>query len=268
MIVRIDDRSDPRIADYLDVRDRDLAGRGGLFVAEGAVVLQKLIAAGRHPLQSVLVAENRLASMAALLGGLTPDVPVYAASQPVMDAVVGFPIHRGVLAVGRRAEPTSAALIARLPERALVVGLSAIANHDNMGGLFRNAAAFGADAVMLDADCCDPLYRKAIRVSVGAALTVPYARLERGADLVAVLAAAGFEVLALSPAGIAELEDVAPRPRQAVLFGAEGPGLALEVMARARTVRIPMAGGFDSLNVATASGIVLHHLVRVRQSAT
>jgi tRNA G18 (ribose-2'-O)-methylase SpoU len=121
---------------------------------------------------------------------------------------------------------------------------------------------------MLDADCCDPLYRKAIRVSVGAALTVPYARLERGADLVAVLAAAGFEVLALSPAGIAELEDVAPRPRQAVLFGAEGPGLALEVMARARTVRIPMAGGFDSLNVATASGIVLHHLVRVRQSAT
>ena len=118
-----------------------------------------------------------------------------------MDAVVGFHIHRGVLAAGRRAEPTAEALLADLPAQALVVGLCGIANHDNMGGLFRNAAAFGADAVLIDDDCCDPLYRKAIRVSVGAALTTPFARAGSAAELADRLVAAGFEVLALSPRG-------------------------------------------------------------------
>lgn len=242
------------------MRERDLVGRSGLFVAEGRVVLEKLVKAGRHPLVSVLVAEHRLDGLGDLLAGLPPATPAYAASQAVMDAIVGFPIHRGILGLGRRAEPTPGALLAGLPDRALVVALSAIANHDNMGGVFRNAAAFGADAVLLDADCCDPLYRKAIRVSVGAALTTPFARLPAGADLVGVLQAHGFEVLALSPQGAEELDEVVPIARTAALFGAEGPGLAAVVLARTRTVRIAMAGGFDSLNVATTSGIVLHRL--------
>lgn len=242
------------------MRERDLVGRSGLFVAEGRVVLEKLVKAGRHPLVSVLVAEHRLDGLGDLLAGLPPATPAYAASQAVMDAIVGFPIHRGILGLGRRAEPTPGALLAGLPDRALVVALSAIANHDNMGGVFRNAAAFGADAVLLDADCCDPLYRKAIRVSVGAALTTPFARLPAGADLVGVLQAHGFEVLALSPQGAEELDEVVPIARTAALFGAEGPGLAAGVLARTRTVRIAMAGGFDSLNVATTSGIVLHRL--------
>ncbi|MCR5880854.1 RNA methyltransferase [Phenylobacterium sp. J367] len=245
---------------YRAVRERDLVGRSGRFIAEGRVVLEKAIAAGRHPLTSVLVAEQRLDGLADVLAGLPEATPIYAAGQAVMDAIVGFPIHRGILAAGERAEPSADALLAGLPERALVVALSAIANHDNMGGLFRNAAAFGADAVLMDAACCDPLYRKAIRVSVGAALTVPFATLPAGADLLDLLSAHRFESLALSPAGEAEIGEVVPGPRTAALFGAEGPGLAPETLARARTVRIAMAGGFDSLNVATTSGIVLHRL--------
>jgi tRNA G18 (ribose-2'-O)-methylase SpoU len=262
--LRIADPADPRLADYLEVRERDLIGRGGRFIAEGVVVLEKLIAAGRHPLRSVLVAEKRLETLAELLARVPQDVPIYAAEQEVMDSVVGFPIHRGVLAVGERAEPSAAALLDALPRSALVVGLQGIANHDNMGGLFRNAAAFGADAVLVGADCCDPLYRKAIRVSVGAALTTPFARLAPGEDLAGLLLDRGFEVLALSPAGERTLGGLVAAPRQAALFGAEGPGLPAALMARCRTVRIPMAGGFDSLNVATTSGIVLHRLAELR----
>jgi tRNA G18 (ribose-2'-O)-methylase SpoU len=263
--VGIDDPADPRLEPYRSVRERDLVGRQGLFMAEGRVVLEKLARAGRHPVRSVLVAEKRLESLSDLLGALPSGVPVYAASQPVMDAVVGFPIHRGILAVGERAEPSAEALLDSLPQAALVVGLCAIANHDNMGGVFRNAAAFGADAVLLDSDCCDPLYRKAIRVSVGAALTVPFARLPAGQDLISCLSQAGFEVLALSPGGETELDDLRTGPRTAALFGAEGPGLPKPLLDRARTVRIGMSAGFDSLNVAVTCGIVLHRLAANRQ---
>jgi tRNA G18 (ribose-2'-O)-methylase SpoU len=263
-VIQVRDPADPRLADYLSVRERDLVGRDGRFVAEGVVVLEKLIAAGRHPVRSVLVAEKRLAALAAVLAGLPAEVPVYAADQAVMDAAVGFHIHRGVLAVGERTEAAPEALLDALPAQALVMGLMGIANHDNMGGLFRNAAAFGADAVLIGPDCCDPLYRKAIRVSVGAALTVPFATLPAGQDMAGMLAARGFEVLALSPAGAARLSDLTWTARRAVLFGAEGPGLPEAVMAACRTLSIPMAGGFDSLNVATTSGIVLHRLAELR----
>ena len=141
-----------------------------------------------------------------------------------------------------------------------VLLLSAIANHDNMGGIFRNAAGFGVGTVLLDRDCCDPLYRKAIRVSVGATLLVPFARLAAGDDPLALLDAHGFSPLALSPQGAERLADLRPEGRQAVLLGAEGPGLSPALLARTRSVRIDMADGFDSLNVATTSGIVLHHL--------
>jgi tRNA G18 (ribose-2'-O)-methylase SpoU len=258
--IPIADPEDPRLADYRDVRERDLVGRKGGFIAEGVVVLEKLIQAGRHPITSVLMADKRVAALEPLLARIPPNVPIYAASQAVMDAVVGFAIHRGVLAAGTRAEPELDALLADLPARALVVGLVGIANHDNMGGLFRNAAAFGADAMVLDAGCCDPMYRKAIRVSVGAALTTPFARGGEAVHVVARLQADGFTVAALSPRGETDLAEFTPGSRTAVLFGAEGPGLPEGLMARVRTVRIEMAGGFDSLNVATASGIVLHQV--------
>ncbi len=242
------------------MRERDLVGRDGLFIAEGQVVLEKAVAADRCAVVSVLVAAHRAAALADVLARLPEETPVYAAAQAAMDAVVGFPIHRGILALVRKPVRDVADLLGALPERALVVALVGISNHDNMGGLFRNAAAFGASAILLDETCCDPLYRKAIRVSVGAALTVPFARAGAANAMLDALGGAGFETIALTPAGVAELGDLRATARTAVLFGAEGPGLPPSVLARCRTVRIAMAGGFDSLNVAVTSGIVLHQI--------
>ena len=263
-IVPIDDPADPRIAAYAAVRERDLVGRGDGFIAEGEVVLRVLLGPGaRAKAASVLVAENRLARLAPLLEGLADDVPVYAARQTVMDALVGFHIHRGILAHGLRPpDPGAAALLAGLPPRALALALFGVSNHDNIGGLFRNAAAFGVGAVLLDPACCDPLYRKAIRVSVGASFTVPFARLGPSEDAVAALERAGFVPLALTPGDAEPLTAVTRLDRAALLLGAEGPGLPQGILARARRVTIPMAAGWDSLNVAAASAVALHELTR------
>jgi tRNA G18 (ribose-2'-O)-methylase SpoU len=261
LLVPVHNPDDPRIEPYRQVRERDLVGRQGGFIVEGEVVLAKAVAGGRHALESLLLDEKRVAAMQPILDGLAPSIPVYTAPQGVLDAIVGFHIHRGILAVGRRAPaPSAADLLASLPDRALALVLFGIGNHDNMGGLFRNAAAFGAGAVLLWPDCCDPLYRKAIRVSVGAALTMPFARFQPDDDPIALLRAHGFEPLALSPAGCEPLHGLQRPARAALILGAEGPGLPPSILERARTVAIPMAGGFDSLNVAVTSGIVLHHL--------
>jgi tRNA G18 (ribose-2'-O)-methylase SpoU len=260
-MVSITDPADSRIASFREVRERDLVGRDGQFIAEGEVVLRGLVQSDRHRPVALLIADKRIEKLGPLLAQVPDGVPVYCGSQDVIDAIAGFHLHRGILALGRRAaDEGTDALLAPLPERALVLVLMGIANHDNMGGLFRNAAAFGAAAVLLDTESCDPLYRKAIRVSVGATLNVPFARLKPGEDVLDVLARHGFEVFALSPSGTSDLVDLRRPPRAAVLFGAEGPGLPDALLARAHTVRIAMAGGFDSLNVATASGVVLHHL--------
>jgi tRNA G18 (ribose-2'-O)-methylase SpoU len=264
--IRIEDPADPRIEPYRAVRERDLAGRDGLFVIEGRVVLEKAVAAIPQQIVSVLVAEGRLPALAPMLAALEPTTPLYVAGQAVMDAIVGFPIHRGILALGRRAPIAPDALLAALPAEALVVGLMGIANHDNMGGVFRNCAAFGADAVLLDPTCCDPLYRKAIRVSVGAALITPFARLAPGQDMVGMLEGAGFQVLALSPGGAVDIAALTPSARTAVLLGAEGPGLPKMVLQQATTVRISMSNAFDSLNVSTTSGIVLHQIAAARRT--
>ncbi len=260
-IITIQDADDPRIAAYQQVRERDLIGRHGLFIAEGAVVLRMLLRQCRFRVQSLFLAEDRCALLAEYQDVLTPDTPIYVASSAVMDKIVGFPIHRGILAVGEVGAPLDArALLSQLPKKSLVLGLSAIANHDNMGGLFRNAAAFGVGAILLDHACCDPLYRKAIRVSVGAALHVPFASVKTAQDLVQLCANAGFEIFSLSPAGQQRLTDVRPPARTALLLGAEGAGLESTVLQTTQSVRIDMMNGFDSLNVATTSGIALHHL--------
>jgi tRNA G18 (ribose-2'-O)-methylase SpoU len=261
LLIPIDDPDDPRIADYRQVRERDLVGRRGGFIVEGEVVLAAAVRSGRCALTSLLLEERRVRGLAPILDALPGGAPVYVARQTVMDQIVGFPIHRGVLALGQRPpSPTAAQLLAGLAPQGVVLALFGIANHDNMGGLFRNAAALGAAAVLLAPDCCDPFYRKAIRVSVGAVMSVPQAWLGPQEDPVGLLQAFGFECLALSPSGQERLAELRPPARAAVLLGTEGPGLPAEVLQRARTVAIPMAGGFDSLNVAVAAGIVLHHL--------
>ncbi len=267
-VIPINDPDDPRIGAYRDVRERDLAGRQGGFIAEGEVVLRVLLGpASRFRAASLLIADKRVERLAPLIGPLPDDVPVYAAGQAVMDAIVGFHIHRGILAHGLRApDPGPESLLADAGPRAVVLALFGVANHDNIGGLFRNAAAFGAEAVLLDGACCDPLYRKAIRVSVGASLSVPFGRLPPDDDPLALLARHGFTALALSPSGAEPLAGVARPDRVAVLLGAEGAGLPATLLARARTVAIPMAPGWDSLNVAAASAIMLHGLMSSARS--
>ncbi len=252
-ILELADAADPRLDGYRDVKDRDLTGRDGLFMAEGKVVLERLFASDLCETVSVMTTAKRLAALD--VSGLADEVPVYVVPQDVMDATAGFAIHRGYLALGRYApQQTLDAVLSR--PRLRLLGLSAIANVDNMGGLMRNAAAFGVDAVLLDGDCCDPLYRKAIRVSVGGVFKVPH---YRTTDLLGTLRAHDVAPYALSPAGEVLLDALRPAPRSAFLFGAEGPGLAADLMKACTSVRIDMHGGFDSLNVATTGGIVLYH---------
>jgi tRNA G18 (ribose-2'-O)-methylase SpoU len=262
MFIPIDDAADPRLEAYREMRDRDRLsrqdGRPGTFVAEGEVVLRVLLSArSRFRTLSVLIAHNRVEALGDVLPGPASDVPVYVAPSDLLARVVGFPIHRGVLAIGaRRAVDEPAPLPAVGPS--LVLGLVGLANHDNVGGAFRNAAAFGADAVLLDGTSCDPLYRKAIRVSVGATLMVPFRRGGPAGAMADALLAAGYTVFGLTPGGREVLTEVAWPGRAALLVGAEGAGLPPCLLNRVRSVRIAMAPGFDSLNVATAAGIALH----------
>jgi len=267
-IIRIDDPDDPRLASYRDIRERDLVGRQDRFIAEGKVVLNVLLAARRFAGESVLVLEGRLAGLEETLRRAPPDLPVYAVPAEIMDSVAGFHVHRGILAIGRRRPSESAAaLLDSLPATAIAVGLVGIANHDNMGAIFRNAASFGVGAVLLDETCCDPLYRKSIRVSVGAALKVPFTVSASVDDMVEALTGSAFSTVALSPRGKKSIRDVEPAKRTALLLGSEGEGLPQALLARLDTARIPMVADFDSLNVATASAIALYELSAAGRSA-
>jgi tRNA G18 (ribose-2'-O)-methylase SpoU len=259
--VAITDPEDPRIEAYCHIRERDLVGRRDRFIAEGRVVLDVLVSAGRFEVESVFVLDSRLVGLGPILAHLPRHVPLYVASRAIMDGIVGFPIHRGVLAIGRRRPgATLTGLIGAEPERSTLVVLSGIANHDNVGAIFRNAAAFGAGAVILDEASCDPLYRKAIRVSVGAVLRIPFVREGRIENVVDVLSQAGYRLFALSPGGSIDIGDIETGPRMALVFGSEGHGLPPALMERMTSVRIDMAPGMDSLNVAAASAIALHRL--------
>lgn len=271
--IRITDPADPRIAEFTAMRDRDLAGRGDRFIAEGRVVLQALTDVlddagngrghARFVIEKALFLENRIEGLGDLIDRLDADCPVYVAGREVLDAAVGFAMHRGILALGRHLPPPSLGeFLEGLPDQALVVVACGIANHDNVGGIFRNAGVFGADAVVLDQSCCDPLYRKAIRVSVGAALRVPFCRGGSILALVGGLVSHGFEVVGLSPRGAEELSRFQPGRRQALLLGTEGEGLPEELLNALSTLRIEQAPGLDSLNVATTSGIALWHIAK------
>lgn len=212
-----------------------------------------------------LVLRGREPGVAHLLDALPADAPAFVAERAVMDRVAGFPIHRGVLALARRREGADPAadVLADAPRR-VVVGIG-LANHDNVGGVLRCAAAFGA-RVLLDATSADPLYRKAIRVSAGAAFTVPHARGRTADEMLDAVVAAGVTPLALSPRAARDIREIDARRPLALVVGAEGPGLPDAVLARCEVARIAMATapdglpGHDSLNVAVATGIGLHAL--------
>ncbi|MFO0553839.1 MAG: RNA methyltransferase [Polyangiaceae bacterium] len=260
MLVPISSLDDPRVSGFAEVRERDLVRRQGRFIAEGKVVLDVLTARAPERVLAVLLSERRLASAAPLVARLPSETPVYVVSQDLMDGLVGFSIHRGILALAERGPDRDAREL--VAGARVVVGLIGLSNHDNVGGVFRSAAAFGADAVLFDEATCDPLYRKSIRVSVGGALLVPFARCGSAHAMLDLFEEAGFEVIGLSPHGELEIDALHETGRRALLVGAEGPGLAPDVLARVRRVRIGMAPGFDSLNVAVACGIALHAVTR------
>jgi tRNA G18 (ribose-2'-O)-methylase SpoU len=266
----IDDPADPRVADYCDIQDAELRLRQGLFVAESRAVVRRLLTSARFRTRSVLLTAPALESLRGVLEAADVDAPVYLASHEVARAVLGFDFHRGCIALGERGvEPSLDPLVSPSGPR-LVVALEDVSNPDNVGGVFRNARAFGADAILLSKGCADPLYRKAIRVSMGAALVTPFAHLPDWADGLARLHEAGYILVALTPDPSAldiSLLGASPPlpPRVVLLLGAEGHGLSAETRAAADLpMRIVMAPGADSLNVATASAIALH---RVKSAA-
>jgi tRNA G18 (ribose-2'-O)-methylase SpoU len=250
---------------YRDLRDADLLRTRGVFVAEGRLVVERVIDDGRFDIQSILVNGAALAELSSALSRLDACVPIYVCRNDVFPAVMGFNLHRGCVAMVRRPPLIPPATVIAAAKTLVV--LDAVSNADNVGGILRNAAAFGADGVLLSPSSCDPLYRKAIRTSMGAALQVPFARFDAH-DWPAVLASvreAGITLVALTPVPRAEdLEVFVARARPArvaLILGAEGAGLTPEVEAAADVrVRIPIAEGVDSLNVAVAAGIALYRL--------
>jgi tRNA G18 (ribose-2'-O)-methylase SpoU len=263
--IPIEDANDPRIGAYQAIKERDLVGRQGRFMVEGEVALRLMLEGSRFPVESILMSQKRVAGSAALVAAVPEDLPFYVASDAVLERIVGFDLHRGILAVGKTIAHAAADIIDALPHNALIVVCIGIANHDNIGGIFRNAAAFGANAILLDETCCDPLYRKAIRVSVGTSLVVPFARQGSAGNLVSCLQQRGFRTLALSPSGTVPIHKVEPQARTALFLGTEGQGLPPDLLAKMLVVHIPMAAGLDSLNVATTSGIALSHFFGIRQ---
>lgn len=263
--IPVEDPADPRVGDYVGLKDADLRRRRdgpdgdapGRFIAEGALVLDRLLHSP-YPVRSVLVTPQRYGPLSGLLGGV--DAPVYLASQAVMNAVAGFNIHRGVLASAyRRPLPRPAELIASARRVAVLEDVNDL---ENLGVIFRNAAALGVDAVLLSPECCDPLYRRAVRVSMGHVLGLPFAVMAPWPDALSSLVEQGFEVVALSPgAGGSDVRGLglAGLPKVALLLGAEGPGLSDGALQRATTrARIAMSAGVDSLNVGSASAVAFH----------
>ncbi|MDO8835583.1 MAG: RNA methyltransferase [Vicinamibacterales bacterium] len=257
---------DPRIADYRGVPDPVLLRERGVFVAEGRLVVRTLLAASRCEVASLLVTPQGLEALGDLVAG-RPELRVFVAGPDVLAGIVGFNVHRGCLAVGRRPAPVSVVDTLRAASgRSLIVVLEQVGNADNVGAIFRNARAFGAGCVLLSPGCCDPLYRKAIRVSIGASLRVPFAEVGTWPEGLEAVRAAGYELVALTPHGVTDelLEFAAARPRRvALLVGHDGDGLTAGAIARAdRRVRIGMARGVDSVNVAAAAAIAMYVCAR------
>ncbi|WP_329521809.1 TrmH family RNA methyltransferase [Spirillospora sp. NBC_01491] len=292
-LVPVSDPADPRLADYVRLRDvnlrKSLEAEHGLFIAEGEKVIRRAAGSG-HPVRSFLMARRWAEPLADLLDQV--DAPVYVADDATLEAVAGFQVHRGALASLKRLPlPTVDALISApatppeptppeptppeptapsapaAPRRILV--LEDLVDHANVGSIYRCAAALGIDAVVLSPRCADPLYRRAIKVSMGAVFAVPYARMANWHDDLGKLRAAGFALLALTPDQSAVPLDEAVRgDRVALLLGSEGDGLTSHWLDEAdEAVCIPMSAdamtnGVDSLNVVAAAAIACHALMR------
>ncbi|WP_159498872.1 RNA methyltransferase [Microbacterium sp. 18062] len=264
-IERVPDAADPRLADYRDLTDvalrRVREPADGLYIAESAKVIARALRAGHRP-RSVLVQEKWLDEVAMLVG--ETDAPLYVTTAETAERLTGYTVHRGALAAMHR--PPLPAVAEVLAGARTVMILEDIVDHTNVGAAFRAAAGLGADAVLVTERCADPLYRRSVRVSMGTVFQVPWTRLPAWPEASGLLRAADVHLAALALAEDAVALDVfaASRPeRVALLLGAEGDGLSRAALGAADTVvTIPMAGGVDSLNVASASAVALWALTR------
>jgi tRNA G18 (ribose-2'-O)-methylase SpoU len=265
LIVEVNDPADPRLDLYRNLRDvelrRSLEADHGVFVVEGLRTVRVLLDS-HWPVLSLLLTPSRLASAGDVLKQAEDrDVHAYVAGSEVFDEIAGFRVHRGVLALAERLPP-------RHPDELLegcnaVVVVEGVNDHENLGAIFRNSAALGAGAVFLDPTCCDPLYRRSVRVSVGHVLRIPFTRIVPWPAGLSELAGHGFSIVALDPRSPRTVGSPSPPEKIAVMVGSEGYGLSRAARLSAScTVRIPMAPGVDSLNVASALAIALDRLVR------
>jgi tRNA G18 (ribose-2'-O)-methylase SpoU len=266
-VIDVRDPADPRLDDFRDLnsvdRRPDLPTGKGLVIAEGVLVVQRMLASRFIP-RGMLGTDRRLRELAADLDGV--DAPFYRVSAEVMAEVVGFHLNRGVLAAAARAPELTVAQV--LDGARTIAVLEGVNDHENLGSIFRNAAGLGVDAVVFGAGCADPLYRRAVRVSMGHALLVPYAWTSAWPAELAVLRDNGFRLLAMTPdpaaQTVADAMAAAGCDRVAILVGAEGPGLTETVMRASDVrVRIPMSRGTDSLNLATAAALAFYERARL-----
>lgn len=264
-LIEISSDQDPRLEDYRGLTDTALRAAaepaGGLYIAESAKVIERAVAAGHRP-RSVMVQRRWVDGIRSLLAA--HDVPVYVVPDEVAEAVTGFAVHRGALASMHRPEPASVTQI--VADASLILLLEGIGDHTNVGAAFRAAAGLGADAVLVSPRCADPLCRRSVRVSMGTVFQVPWTRMDDWDSGVADLRAAGVRLAALALSDDAVPLDVYARdrpPRVALMMGSEGDGLSAAALASADTVvTIPMTGGVDSLNVASAAAVALWALKR------
>lgn len=264
-VTELDSSRYPGLDDYLNLTDvalrRKLEPAGGLYLAESEKVIARSIAAGHRP-RSLLTQPKFLDQAERLLANW-PDTPVYVAEEELLTELTGYRMHRGVLASMHRPEPVDPGEL--LARASTVLVLENIVDHTNVGAAFRNAAALGADAVLVSEECADPLYRRSVRVSMGTVLQIPWARLPKWREAGELFARHGFETvaLALDPQAIPIRDYAAMRaPRVALMLGTEGHGLSRAALQTAdRTVIIPMQHGVDSLNVAATSAVALYALL-------
>ncbi|MEU6402827.1 RNA methyltransferase [Streptomyces sp. NPDC046985] len=269
-LITVDDPDDPRLHDYTGLTDVELRRRRepaeGLFIAEGEKVIRRAIDAG-YATRSMLLSAKWVDALRDVIEEL--PAPVYAVAPEVAEQVTGYHVHRGALAsLQRKPLPGAAALLGTARRVAV---MESVNDHTNIGAIFRSAAALGMDAVLLSPDCADPLYRRSVKVSMGAVFSVPYARLDAWPTGLQAVREAGFALLALTPADRAKpLDEVAPHrmDRVALMLGAEGSGLSRQALAAAdEWVRIPMSHGVDSLNVGAAAAVAFYAVATGRSEA-
>jgi tRNA G18 (ribose-2'-O)-methylase SpoU len=266
-LIEVHDPGDPRLCDYVDLRDvslrKSLESEHGLFIAEGEKVVRRAVEAG-HPVRSLLMAPRWLDGLSDVLGAAA-DAPCYVVTDAVAEAVTGFHVHRGALASLHRRPPRTVEEV--LARARTVVVLEDIVDHTNVGAVFRTAAALDIDAVLLSPRCADPLYRRSVKVAMGAVFSIPYARLDNWYGGLETLREGGFSVVALTPSPDAKpLEEAVQDGRIALVLGSEGHGLSHRWLTSADVpARIPMSPGVDSLNIAAAAAIACYVVASARR---